>query len=85
MFAEGQMGARLTHNPIALARALRKLENWRRAAPMNAGSPATAHLFIVHPFAGGGFASLFSTHPSTETRVARLEEAAAQGWRISRH
>jgi heat shock protein HtpX len=79
-FWADEMGARLTHNPLALARALRKLENWRHMVPMTAGSPATAHLFIVNPFTGRGFTSLFSTHPSTEARVARLE-AMASGYR----
>jgi heat shock protein HtpX len=41
---------------------------------MHAGSPATAHLFIINPFAGGGLASLFSTHPATQARIERLEQ-----------
>jgi heat shock protein HtpX len=72
-FWADEMGARLTHNPLAFARALRKLEDWRHAVPMTTGSPATAHLFIVNPFTGGGLASLFSTHPTTAARIARLE------------
>ena len=83
-FFADAMGARLTHNPLALARALRKLDNWRQAVPMTAGSPATAHLFIVNPFTGGGLASLFSTHPSTEARIARLEAMASGSRRVSR-
>jgi heat shock protein HtpX len=78
------MGAQLTHNPLALARALRKLEDWRQAVPMTAGSPATAHLFIVNPFTGGGLASLFSTHPSTTARIGRLQ-AMVPGYRQERH
>lgn len=46
-FWADERGASLTHNPLALARALRKLEAWRHAVPMTAGSPTTAHLFIV--------------------------------------
>ena len=46
---------------------------------MHHGSPATAHLFIVNPFTAGGLASLFSTHPPTEQRIARLEEMARNG------
>ena len=46
---------------------------------MTAGSPATAHLFIVNPFSGSGMLRLFSTHPSTEQRVARLELLAREG------
>jgi heat shock protein HtpX len=37
-------------------------------------SPSTAHLFIVQPFTGQWFMSLFSTHPSTEDRIARLQQ-----------
>jgi heat shock protein HtpX len=37
-------------------------------------SPATAHMFIVKPFTGGGLFSLFSTHPPIEKRIARLME-----------
>ena len=75
-FMADQLGAGLTRNPLALARALRKIEGWSQAVPMTAGSPATAHLFIVNPFAGGGLAKLFSTHPSTEARIERLEAMA---------
>ncbi len=69
-------GAQITGNPMNLANALRKLEASKQEIPMQAGSPATAHLFIVNPFAGGGMAKLFSTHPSTEERIARLEAMA---------
>jgi heat shock protein HtpX len=71
-----ESGARLTRNPLALARALVKLENWKQRVPMHHGSPATAHLFIVNPFTGGGLASLFSTHPSTQARIERLQAMA---------
>jgi len=46
---------------------------------MTAGSPATAHLFIINPFSGGGLVRLFSTHPSTEERIARLQALARKG------
>jgi len=72
-------GAEISGNPIYLANALRKLEAWKQEIPMQAGSPATAHLFIVNPFAGGGMAKLFSTHPATEERIARLEAMAIGG------
>ena len=72
-------GAEISGNPIYLANALRKLEAWKKEIPMQAGSPATAHLFIVNPFAGGGMAKLFSTHPATEERIARLEAMAIGG------
>jgi heat shock protein HtpX len=78
-FLADEASAELTGNPMALANALRKLEGWKAEVPMQHGSPATAHLFIVNPFTAGGLASLFSTHPSTQQRVARLEEMAKGG------
>ena len=71
-FLADEGGARLTRDPRALANALTKLDAWSRQVPMDAGNPATAHLFIVNPFTGGGLLRIFSTHPSTEARVARL-------------
>ena len=65
-------GARLCGNPRALANALRKLQMGTVRAPMDA-NPATAHMFIVNPLRGGGFMSMFSTHPPMEDRIARLE------------
>jgi len=65
-------GAKLCGDPRALANALRKLEMGSRQVPMDA-TPATAHMFIVNPLRGGGFAKLFSTHPPMEERIARLE------------
>jgi heat shock protein HtpX len=75
-FLADESGARLTGNPLALASALRKIEAWSRKVPLMSGSPATAHLFIINPFSGGGLIHLFSTHPSTEERIARLEAMA---------
>jgi heat shock protein HtpX len=64
-------GAKFCHKPWALANALQKLHATNEAHPMNA-SPQTAHLFIVNPLSAKGFASLFSTHPPVEERIARL-------------
>jgi heat shock protein HtpX len=76
-----ESGAYLSHDPEALASALRKLEvaSKRIPAPATVG-PAEAHLFIVNPLAGRRvqFANLFSTHPPTEARIARLEELATK-------
>ena len=69
-------GARLSHNPLALARALEKLSAYSARGGMPVQSEATAHMFIVHPFTGSRMASLFSTHPPTEERVRRLREMA---------
>ena len=65
-------GARICGNPLWLANALKKLETGTQRVPLNA-NPATAHMFIVNPLRGRGFASLFSTHPPLEDRIARLE------------
>lgn len=70
------MGAEISGNPLSLARALQKLEAGSHAVPMDA-NPATASLFIVNPLTGGGFASLFSTHPPIPERVHRLEDMAS--------
>ncbi len=64
--------ARYSGTPFGLISALGKLESWSRRIPMDA-SPATAHMFIVKPFSGRALARLFSTHPSTEERIARLQ------------
>jgi len=76
-FMADEAAARYSGAPLALASALRKIEAWSRDIPMQAGSPATAHLFIHNPFSVGGLASLFSTHPPTEQRVARLMAMAS--------
>jgi heat shock protein HtpX len=78
-----ESGAILSRDPDALASALRKLEATAKRVPVPASvSPAEAHLFIVNPFRGRqasmSLANLFSTHPPTEARVARLEEIKQQ-------
>jgi len=78
-FLADEASAQVTGNPMALAYALKKLESYKAEAPMMHGSPATAHLFIVNPFTAGGLAGLFSTHPSTQQRIERLEEMARSG------
>ena len=71
-FRADEGGAQMSGNPISLANALRKLESASKRIPMHA-TPATAHMFIVSPLTGGGFAKLFSTHPPMEERISRLE------------
>jgi heat shock protein HtpX len=63
--------AQYTGNPNELISGLQKLDSWSKRIPMDA-TPATAHLFIIKPFSGGGLTNLFSTHPSTADRIARL-------------
>jgi len=67
-----ETGARLAGNPKSLASALEKLAYASKRIPMQEVKPATAHMFIVNPLSGGGFASWFSTHPPMEERVRRL-------------
>jgi len=70
-FSADAGGAQIAGNPYGLADALRKIEAVSQRVPLDA-NPATAHMFIVKPFAGQGLMSLFSTHPSTEARVQAL-------------
>lgn len=70
-------GAHLTGNPYALASALAKIDAYARRAPMVA-TPSTAHLFIIQPFLGMNFGSLFSTHPPVAKRIERLTGRPAQ-------
>jgi heat shock protein HtpX len=72
-FAADETSAHVTHNPNELIAALSKLETWSKRIPMSDVNPATAHLFIIKPFSGDTMMRLFSTHPSTEDRIARLE------------
>jgi heat shock protein HtpX len=71
-------GAIMIQRPLALARALEKLEAGNRRRPIERGSPASASLFIVNPFRGGGFVTIFMTHPPIASRVRRLEQLADQ-------
>jgi heat shock protein HtpX len=70
-------GAQLTGNPYALASALAKLDAYSKRAPMVA-TPSTAHLFIIQPFLGMNFGSLFSTHPPIAKRIERLTGRPAE-------
>jgi heat shock protein HtpX len=67
-------GARICGDPSWLASGLSRLEEYKHGRINYAAeaNPATAHMFIINPLAGGGIGSLFSTHPPTEQRVARL-------------
>ncbi len=78
-FAADEGGAKICGRPLSLANALRKLEKGVERVPMQNAGTATAHMFIVNPLVGGGIMKLFSTHPPTEERIARLEEMATSG------
>lgn len=77
--------AKYTGNPDELISALAKLETGVARVPMDDATPATAHLFILNPFSGGGITRLFSTHPSTEERIARLQAMKSDAYRNLRH
>ncbi len=78
-FLADATGAELLGTGKPLADALETLEKGVQTVPMNV-NPATASLYIVHPFAGQGIQNLFSTHPPLAERVRRLHEYdAAQG------
>jgi len=70
-FAADAGGAAIAGSPYGLADALRKLDQASKRVPLDA-NPATAHMFIVKPFAGAGLIALFSTHPPTEARIQAL-------------
>jgi len=70
--------AKYVGSPDGLISALGKLEMGVQRVPMEDASPATAHLFILNPFRGGLF-RMFSTHPSTEERIARLQQMRHSG------
>ena len=76
-FSADAASAKYTGNPDELISALGKLEMGVERMPMDDASPATAHMFILNPFGAGGWTKLFSTHPSTEERIARLRAMKA--------
>jgi heat shock protein HtpX len=75
-YSADEGGARLSGKPQALASALQKIEAWTKHKPSQ-NNPALASLYIINPFHRSFVAELFSTHPATEKRVARLERIAA--------
>lgn len=83
-FQADESGAELSRDPGALASALAKLDATSRRIPApQSVSPAEAHMFIVNPMAAvrgrsGSFGNLFSTHPPTAQRIARLEAMQVQ-------
>jgi heat shock protein HtpX len=74
-------GAEISSDPEALARALEKIHHYAQGMPFQAVEqhPETAQMMILNPLSGGGLAQLFSTHPPTEERVARLMAMVKNG------
>jgi heat shock protein HtpX len=79
-YAADEMGARISGRPDALAAALARISNAAAMIenPTAERAPATAHLFIVNPLTRRGMDNLFSTHPSTENRIAALQQLARE-------
>ena len=75
-YSADEGGAKLSGKPQALASALQKIETYTRRKPSQK-NPALASLYIINPFHGSFVAELFSTHPKTEKRIARLDKIAA--------
>lgn len=73
-FEADRGGAEISGDPAALASALEKINHYARGIPLAPAEahPATAQMMIINPLSGGGLRGLFSTHPATEERVARL-------------
>lgn len=69
-------GGRMIDDPLALARALAKMDNYAHYGVLPGATKATAHMCIINPFSGtkSAMANLFSTHPPTEKRIERLQE-----------
>jgi heat shock protein HtpX len=79
-----RLGAMICGNPLWLASALHKINDYaqRIENPTAEAAPATAHIFIINPLSGRGMDNLFSTHPNTDNRIAELE-ALAQEMRVT--
>lgn len=77
-FEADRGGAEISGDPVALANALAKIDAYARGIPMATAEahPETAQMMIMNPLSGGGLRGLFSTHPATEERIARLHALA---------
>lgn len=79
-YAADNLGARIVGQPMWLASALVKIEGAAHQVPNFEAerNPATAHMFIINPLSGHGVDNLFATHPSTQNRIAALQQLASE-------
>lgn len=79
-YAADRGGAEISQDPLALASALQKIENYVKGMPMQAAEmhPETGQMMIMNPLAGNKRDSLFSTHPSTANRIEKLQQIARE-------
>lgn len=79
-YSADRLGGEICGNPLALASALKKISGQATRLEMESveRNPASAHLFIVNPLSGRRMDNLFSTHPSTENRIAALQQQASE-------
>ena len=80
-FEADRGGAEISGDPAALASALDKIHRYAQGIPLGPAEahPETAQMMIMNPLSGGGLRGMFSTHPSTEERIARLMAMARGG------
>jgi heat shock protein HtpX len=80
-YAADRMGAEICGHPLWLASALEKIERAAKGIDNDVAeaNPATAHMFIINPLHARKVDSLFSTHPNTTNRIAKLREMAGTG------
>ncbi len=78
-FEADRGGAEISGDPVALASALEKIHRYAQGVPLPAAEahPETAQMMIMNPLSAGGLRGLFSTHPDTGERIARLMAMAA--------
>lgn len=79
-YAADNLGGRIAGQPMWLASALVKIEGAAHQVPNVEAerNPATAHMFIINPLSGHGVDNLFATHPSTQSRIAALQQLASE-------
>ncbi|MGI9402983.1 MAG: zinc metalloprotease HtpX [Hyphomicrobium sp.] len=84
-YSADRLGAMICGQPLWLASALAKIQNFARRIPNETAeeAPATASLFIINPLSGRGLDNWFSTHPNTENRIAALQQLARETGRTT--